>query len=207
MNEPPYRVAPSYGLEKCPHCGGLTTFIEHEHLRTVCAACGVPVVRGAKVDFEAKRLLRDASFLLAGTRLRSFVYFAVLSALVAIVFAARDVRALVPLLFMGIVLAIVQAVTGASRREKRIASARLALDGAWARAVAALVREKGGSMSARELAETTHISVDDAERILTRLSVDRGRVDIDADQQLHYRVDASEPLYSDATASARRTSE
>jgi hypothetical protein len=82
------------------------------------------------------------------------------------------------------------------------------IDDARRHAAAILVREHRGYLTAKELAQTTRISVPEAEQLLTRLSVDRGRVDIDDEQQLHYRVDASEPLDSDEpSASVKRANE
>jgi hypothetical protein len=175
----------------------------------VCAACERPIVRGVdatRLDLEAVHLLRDASDVLAGSRyVRTYMRIVVVFVLVATMAAVGGGDWLIPMLFVAIFLVIAQVLTGASQRAKRIASARLKLDEAWARAVAILVRERGGLLSAKELAETTRIPMADAEQILTSLSVDRGIVDIDEEQQLRYRVDV-EPLDS-PSASVTRANE
>ena len=211
MNEnAPYRVAPSYGLEKCPHCGGLTAAIAHDELRWVCGACGGPVIPGVdatKLDEEATRELRAVVKARSGKALRNVLLATLIS--FALGFVLLPARWLA--LALGAASLLVAAFTSfveGSRREKRHASAELTLLEAWTRAAAYVASARGGFITAKELGELTRISVDDAEEILTRLSVDRGRVDIGADQQLHYRVDASEPLDSEPpSASVKRANE
>jgi hypothetical protein len=205
----PYRVAPSYGLEKCPHCGGLTAAQPDKELRWVCGACGGPIVPGvdaAMLSDEGVRGLRRAALGAAAARKLPVGEIIAPIACVSLCYftLGRPVAMILSLVFT------LFAIGGyASRREKRLANARLEVEGAWLRAAEILVGARAGYLSAKELAATTRIPVRDAEDILTRLSVDRGRVDIDADQQLHYRVDASEPLDSDPPdahdASSRRT--
>jgi hypothetical protein len=72
--------------------------------------------------------------------------------------------------------------------DERRGGTRERLDAAWARATRTLVGSSGGHITAKELAETTWISVDEAEEILTRLAAFVGRVDVDGNAELHYRV-------------------
>jgi hypothetical protein len=132
-------------------------------------------------------------------RVRELLSFAVgwlaLASLLAVYTIVRGSLVLAisfgPLLIPFSVLTLV----GFGRRRR--ARVRVQVDDAWLQAAGRLAQSRGGALTARQLAEATHIAVPDAERILTRLSVDRGSVDIDADQQLHYRVDVSEPLDSE----------
>lgn len=210
----PYRVVGSDGLETCPNCARRTAALAHPQLRWVCGACGGPVIPGVdttKLGVEATRLLREAAKAGNPKALRTFgggaLVFVILAA-VFLLFSGASLTA--DLVFLSIlsVFASVTFFTLGTRRARHMARARLVSEGAWRLALLSAVRARGGHLTAREAAQTMRIEVEDAKRLLTRLSVDRGRVHIDDAQQLHYRVDVSEPLDSEApSASAKQANE
>jgi ribosomal protein S27AE len=192
----PYRVDESYGLEKCPHCGGLTAIAPNRHLRWVCGACGGPIIPGmdaTKLDDEAKRMLARARGATSSAR-----RIPILEIVAPLVFAGSCAMGFVlgqaMLLFLAVVVLVLVFGGYATRREKGRASAKLFVEDAWLHAAGLLAEERGGYLSAQEVAARLRLPLPDAERLLTRLSVVRGRVDVGEDAQVRYRVDASEPL-------------
>jgi hypothetical protein len=183
--------------------------VAHKELLWVCGVCEGPVIPGVdatKLDAEATRALRAVAKTGSGKALLNVLFATLVS--FALGFVLLPARWLVLGLTLSLLVAGVISFAEGSRGEKRRASTRSTLIEAWTRAAAYVAETRGGFVTARELAELTRIPVHDAEEILTRLSVDRGRVDIDADQQLHYRVDVSEPLDSEPpSASAKRANE
>lgn len=208
MNEnAPYRVAPSYGLEKCPHCGGLTAAQRSKSVHWACGACGKPVIPGVdatKLDLQATNALLAAAEALDGGREArgSFVFLAFLVMVAAA--SATGFRLMSFVLGLVALFFLFRALIAAPRY-RRLKAALVHIEDARLHAAAILVRERGGYISAKDLAQKTRISVSEAEQLLTRLSVDCGRVDIDADEQMHYRIDTEEPLPSEPPPSAEQS--
>jgi hypothetical protein len=205
----PYRVAPPSGLQKCPHCGRLTAPSAHSAVRWVCGGCGGPVipsVDATKLDRDTLASLRNAAILLSPKRMamRTLVRGAIALPVLTVLFGGAPGKALLGFLVL-LVVASFLALDFGAQRKNRLGSAEHAVNEAWLRAVALLVRERGGFLGAQDLATTTRISLGDAETILRHLTMENGRIDIDADQQLQYRIDAQESGSSEPAASPKLT--
>ncbi len=199
----PYRSA-AHGLEKCPHCERLTKPQKSKGLRWVCGACRGPVVPGVdatKLDAETTRLLRetaDFATLRAATRRQSRpAALLVLGGAGFVALSVREIDVQKPYLLAAVLsavfaIAFFSLISPMLSEEHRHRAAREQLNAAWVGAARTLIDSFGGHITAKELASTTSITVDEAEEILARLATVAGRVDVDRNAELHYRVAAGD---------------
>lgn len=182
---------------RCPHCHAVAAVIPRGGI-TVCAACGKPrtgsvTLGGSELPgsmVPASRLGRSASTraMLARGRGRMQRGFGVL-ALAAGVLMATLAAALFPGA-AGVGLALAAALLGVGVGALSIrAGARSLQDGetedrrAKEAAVLELASERGGRLTAAEVAEAFHVSEDAADALLTAMVGDGSTVTVDVDDE------------------------
>ena len=183
---------------RCPHCKAVAR-IEGTGERAVCAVCGGPRIvanhggeaaRAALV--EQRRQLEVARITSAVTLLQAT--FAVLVTLVALVVPPSTIVGAVAAFVLAagpLLLALrSRSRAGRARAQAKDASAR-----AWQAAAEDVAARRAGGITARELAKTLGLTIEEADRLLTALAVhDRTRVDVGDDAEVRYSAAPAEPV-------------
>ena len=207
MNESPYRGAEQLELIPCPHCGASSMMLPSDSLRWVCGVCGVPEIPGV----DMARLPRRAVVALAGAgrehahqvlRRRFALAVLTLAAVALTLFASWGRGVVAFLVGMPVVSLAALYLLHLTPAQIRRRTDRL-LDEAWVDAAVLLASSPERALTARRFAEATRIPLDDAEHILSQLSLRGARVDVTDDAEVHYRIDAPLPDELDLPAPPR----
>ncbi|MCC6527148.1 MAG: zinc ribbon domain-containing protein [Polyangiaceae bacterium] len=207
--------APQAGAPKCPHCRTATGVSPHEELRYTCNVCGAPRIpleaQGVSLSGAEVAPLRQANELRSGRSLwRIGGAVGALGAatawafvgLWAIVFGWSTLFAVLAAVFSVPLVALALAAVGKVRAKTRQIGA--AIDGAWRAAASDVVRQLHGPVSAKQLAQLLPIGEDQAERLLTELSVDAlVSTEVTADGALAYSASGAALLPAELAAPPR----
>lgn len=181
---------------RCPHCHAVAAVIRRGRI-TVCAACGKPrtgtvVIGGEKSGaiVPASQPGREASTRAMLTRARGRGQRALgVLALATGVLMATLAAAVLPGSF-GLVFAIAIALLGAGAGAlslragaRAMRAAEEAENRAREAAVLELAAERGGALTATEVAKALGVSVDDADAMLTGMVGDGTHVSVDVDEE------------------------
>jgi hypothetical protein len=173
----------AYGeANRCPHCKSVADVEPHDKLRFRCRVCG-----GARVPLDATDVVRTGRELgpLAASqkaRLKSAAWkvgsvssgvFGVISLLVALLvlgIASPGVFAtMLTLLLVSVPFGL--AALAWQRAQRHDKESQSAIDDAWALVASDLMRARETELTSTDLAQAMHISADQAELLLARLSV------------------------------------
>lgn len=167
-------------LERCPHCGSDAQVEPQGVYRFKCRACGrprIPMDARTPTSAEAAAQLKSAhssrmargAFTVAGYVLLFLAFCStlvtlglVISSAGPIVYGIMGAITLLPVLLSIFIFS--KAKTAAER-------STAALERAWADAVTAIYRSRGGQLTAQDLASTTGLSVDEATERLAEAEV------------------------------------
>lgn len=181
---------------RCPHCHAVSAVRQRGNI-TVCAACGKPRTGSVTLDGTQARAImpasapgRDASTtaMLKRGKARAQRLFGVLALAMGIMMATLT-AAVLPGAFgkaMAVLVAIVAvAVGGLSLRagSRNRAAASDAERRAHELAIVELAKERGGVLTAGEVADKFGVSVEEADATLTRMIGDGSRVTLDVDDE------------------------
>ncbi len=183
----------------CPHCGASASAERHRHLRFRCGVCGGPVVPAER---ETARTTSELASLVAAQRAHAMALGWIAAAFVLGVIAAMN-AVLASLLFwagvrvapavlaavtaLAIALSIASALAGSARR----AEVRRQLDAAWENVAEDVIRSRGRTVSAPELAAALSTDEPYAASLLSTLSSHgRAHARVRDDAELGYEVEA-----------------
>jgi hypothetical protein len=191
-------------VSPCPHCGALAEVEPSAFHRWRCAVCGGPVVPADGVTRTpltnaANATHAELANLVRAQRARAMgfgwtagaVLFACIAVMAgglgALLWGSSHTSTLVLAAVAGV--AAVIALTSRGRASSRNRESRARLDEARQTVAEEVLRVRGGEVTAPELAKIMRLDVEQAETLLSGLSIGgQARVDVRDDAELLYRI-------------------